>query len=132
MARMTLDELRKLRDAKRSELDMRDSANKNIQIIVGMGTSGIANGAKETLNAFVEILKREGMTNVAVKQTGGLGLDHAEPTVEVRMPGMPTVIYGRVDAGVAERIVNEHIQDGKLVDDHVYDRPAPDIVEEQE
>jgi NADP-reducing hydrogenase subunit HndB len=129
---MTLDELRKLRDAKRSELDMRDSANKNIQIIVGMGTSGIANGAKETLNAFVEILKREGMTNVAVKQTGGLGLDHAEPTVEVRMPGMPTVIYGRVDAGVAERIVNEHIQDGKLVDDHVYDRPAPDIVEEQE
>lgn len=132
MARMTLAELRKLRDQKRGELDMRDSSNKNIQIIVGMGTSGIANGAKDTLNAFVEILKKEEMTNVAVKQTGGLGLDHAEPTVEVRMPGMPTVIYGRVDAKVAERIVNEHIQDGRLVDEHVYDRPAPDIVEEQE
>lgn len=132
MARMTLAELRKLRDQKRGELDMRDSSNKNVQIIVGMGTSGIANGAKDTLNAFVEILKKEGMTNVAVKQTGGLGLDHAEPTVEVRMPGMPTVIYGRVDAKVAERIVNEHIQDGRLVDEHVYDRPAPDIVEEQE
>ena len=132
MARMTLAELRKLRDQKRGELDMRDSSNKNIQIIVGMGTSGIANGAKDTLNAFVEILKKEEMTNVAVKQTGGLGLDHAEPTVEVRMPGMPTVIYGRVDAKVAERIVTEHIQDGRLVDEHVYDRPAPDIVEEQE
>lgn len=132
MARMTLAELRKLRDQKRGELDMRDSSNKNIQIIVGMGTSGIANGAKDTLNAFVEILRREGLTNVAVKQTGGLGLDHAEPTVEVRMPEMPTVIYGRVDAKVAERIVNEHIQERKLVDEHVYDRPAPDIVEEQE
>jgi NADP-reducing hydrogenase subunit HndB len=129
---MTLAELRKLRDQKRGELDMRDSSNKNIQIIVGMGTSGIANGAKDTLNAFVEILRREGLTNVAVKQTGGLGLDHAEPTVEVRMPEMPTVIYGRVDAKVAERIVNEHIQEGRLVDEHVYDRPAPDIVEEQE
>ncbi len=132
MARMTLAELRKLRDQKRGELDMRDSSNKNIQIIVGMGTSGIANGAKDTLNAFVEILRREGLTNVAVKQTGGLGLDHAEPTVEVRMPEMPTVIYGRVDAKVAERIVNEHIQERRLVDEHVYDRPAPDIVEEQE
>mgnify|MGYP006271929761 CR=1 FL=1 len=132
MGRMTLDELRKLREEKRGELDMRDSANKNIQIIVGMGTSGIANGAKETLNAFVEILKKEGLTNVAVKQTGGLGLDHAEPTVEVKMPDMPTVIYGRVDRKVAERIVTEHIQEGKLVNEHVYDRPAPDIVEEQE
>ncbi|MFP4300869.1 MAG: (2Fe-2S) ferredoxin domain-containing protein [Alkalispirochaetaceae bacterium] len=132
MARMTLAELRKLRDQKRGEMDMRDSSNKNIQIIVGMGTSGIANGAKDTLNAFVEILRREGLTNVAVKQTGGLGLDHAEPTVEVRMPEMPTVIYGRVDRKVAERIVNEHIQEKRLVDEHVYDRPAPDIVEEQE
>jgi NADP-reducing hydrogenase subunit HndB len=132
MARMTLNELRKLRDEKRGEMDMRDSSNKDIQIIIGMGTSGIANGAKDTLNAFVEILRREGLTNVAVKQTGGLGLDHAEPTVEVRMPGMPTVIYGRVDPKVAERIVNDHIQERKLVDEHVYDRPAPDIVEKQE
>lgn len=132
MAKMTLAELRKLREEKRGELDMRDSANKTVQVIVGMGTSGIANGAKVTLNAFVELLNREGLTNVAVKQTGGLGLDHAEPTVEVRMPGMPTVIYGRVDAKVAARIVEEHIQGGRLVDEHVYDRPAPDIIEEQE
>ena len=132
MAKMTLDELRKLREQKRGDIDMRDTGNKNVQIIVGMGTSGIANGAKETLNAFVEILRKEGMTNVAVKQTGGLGLDHAEPTVEVRMAGMPTVIYGRVDAKVAKKIVEEHIQGGKLVDEHVYDRPAVDIVEEQE
>ncbi|MFP4329825.1 MAG: (2Fe-2S) ferredoxin domain-containing protein [Spirochaetaceae bacterium] len=132
MAKMTLAELRKLREEKRGELDMRDTANKTVQIIVGMGTSGIANGAKVTLNAFVEILNEEGLTNVAVKQTGGLGLDHAEPTVEVRMPGMPTVIYGRVDAKVAERIVEEHIQGGRLVDEHVYDRPAPDILEERE
>mgnify|MGYP006294344065 CR=1 FL=1 len=132
MAKMTLDELRKLREQKRGEIDMRDTGNKNVQIIVGMGTSGIANGAKETLNAFVEILRKEGMTNVAVKQTGGLGLDHAEPTVEVRMADMPTVIYGRVDPKVAKQIVEEHIQGGRLVDEHVYDRPAPDIVEEQE
>ena len=57
MAKMTLDDLRKLRDSKRRELDMRDAENKTIQVIVGMGTSGIAAGAKDTLAAFLRELE---------------------------------------------------------------------------
>ena len=56
MAKMSLEELKKLRDKKRRELDTRETEGKSIQIIVGMGTSGIAAGAKETLNAFLDEL----------------------------------------------------------------------------
>lgn len=129
MAKMSLDDLRKLREKKREELDMRETENKSIQVIVGMGTSGIAAGAKDTLNAFLEELEERKLSSVALRQTGSLGLDHAEPTVEVRMPEMPNVIYGRVTPDVAKRIVREHIIGKALVDEHVYDRPSADIVE---
>lgn len=129
MAKMSLDELRKLREQKRGELDMRDAENKTIQVIVGMGTSGIAAGAKDTLAAFLKELEEQGLSNVSVRQTGSLGLDHAEPTVEIRMPDMPTVIYGKVTPPVAAKIVRKHILGKSLINDHIFDRPAADIVE---
>jgi NADP-reducing hydrogenase subunit HndB len=129
MAKMNLEQLRKLRDEKRKEMDMRDDSNKTIQVIVGMGTSGIAAGAKETLAAFLRELEAQGLTNVSLRQTGSLGLDHAEPTVEIRMPDMPDVIYGKVSPSVAEKIVRKHIMGKNLINDHVFDRPAADIVE---
>ncbi len=129
MAKMTLEDLRKLRDTKRRELDMRDAENKTIQVIVGMGTSGIAAGAKDTLAAFLRELEDQGISNVSLRQTGSLGLDHAEPTVEIRMPEMPTVIYGKVNPAVAAKIVRKHIIGKSLINDHIYDRPAADIVE---
>ncbi len=129
MAKMSLDDLRKLREKKREELDMRETENKSIQVIVGMGTSGIAAGAKDTLNAFLAELEERKLSSVALRQTGSLGLDHAEPTVEVRMPEMPNVIYGRVTPEIAKRIVREHIIGKSLVDEHVFDRPSADIVE---
>jgi len=132
MAKMSLEDLRKLREEKRRELDMRDADNKSVQVIVGMGTSGIAAGAKDTLTAFMNELERNGLTNVSLRQTGSLGLDHAEPTVEVRMADMPTVIYGKVTPKVASQIVRSHIINKSLVDEHVFDRPAADIVEGKE
>ena len=128
MAKLSLEDLRALRESKRRELDMRDTGNKTIQVTVGMGTSGIAAGAKETFSALLAELEEHDLTSVSLRQTGSLGLDHAEPTVEVRVPDMPTVIYGKVDAEVARKIVRKHILGRVLLNDHIYDRPAADIV----
>ncbi len=128
MAKMTLEDLRKLRETKRQELEMRSPDNKDADIIVSMGTSGIAAGAKDTLKAFVEELTQHGLTNVAVRQVGGMGLDHAEPTVEVRMSDMPKVIYGSVTPEVARAIVRRHVIGRELLDEHIYDRPSADII----
>ena len=59
-----------------------------------------------------------------------MGLCYVEPTVEVIVEGMPSVIYGKVDGEVAGRIVKEHIVHKQMVSDHVFDRPAADIITE--
>jgi len=128
MAKLTLADLRKLRDEKQQAMEKRDPSNKDAQIIVGMGTCGIAAGAKETFNAIIDELDAKGITHVLVRQTGCMGLCHSEPTVEVVVPQMPVVIYGNVSAEVGKKIVNDHIVNKKLIDNHICDKPAMDIV----
>jgi NADP-reducing hydrogenase subunit HndB len=62
------------------------------------------------------------------RQTGGMGLCHSEPTVEVIAPGMPKIIYGRVDGAVAKEIVKKHIIGKELLGEYILDRPAADIM----
>jgi NADP-reducing hydrogenase subunit HndB len=129
MAKMTLEELRQLRDSKKNDLRKRDAEGKEIQVVVGMGTCGIAAGAKITLDAFIKALDDHKLVDsVLVRQTGCMGLCHSEPTVEVLVPGMPAVIYGKVDAAVAKDIVTKHLIGKELLDGHILDRPAADII----
>ena len=131
MAKLTLDQLKKLREEKRGAMELRATENKTAQVIVGMGTSGIAAGAKETLSAFATELAARGLSNVSLRQAGSIGLDHAEPVVEVRMEGMPDIIYGRVTKDVVKTIIEKHLIGRELVNEHVFDRPAVDIVEKK-
>jgi NADP-reducing hydrogenase subunit HndB len=130
MAKLTLADLRKLREEKQKVMDMRDSSNKDVQVIVGMGTCGIAAGAKDTFTALIDALTEKGLTNVLVRQTGCMGLCHSEPTVEVVAPGMPAVIYGKVDAATAKEIVEKHIIGKELIDAKICDKPYIDIIKE--
>ena len=130
MSKMTLEDLRKLRETKKQEAAQRDTEGKETLVIVGMGTCGIAAGAKVVLDVMLEELKKVGNDNVIIKQAGCMGLCHVEPTIEVRTPGIPDTIYGNVDEDVARKIVRQHIVDGHLVNKHVYDKPAADIIKQ--
>ena len=128
MAKLTLNDLRALRESKKREMSQRDMEVKDTQVIVGMGTCGIAAGAKETFNTIMDELDQRGIHNVALKQTGCMGLCYSEPTVEVIVEGMPPVIYGKVNTDVARQIVALHIVEHKLLNDHIFDKPAADIL----
>jgi NADP-reducing hydrogenase subunit HndB len=120
MAKMTLDDLRKLRSQVQSELKRRDSEGKSIQVIVGMGTCGIASGAKLILDKFITLLNEKGIAeNAIIRQTGCMGHCENEPTVEIIMPDMPKVFYGNVKENTVERIVEEHIINKKPVEDFI-------------
>ena len=128
MAKLTLADLRKMRGEKQKAMEMRDSSNKDVQVIVGMGTCGIAAGAKDTFTSLIDTLSEKGLSNVLVRQTGCMGLCHSEPTVEVVVPGMPSVIYGHVDAATAKEVVEKHIVGRELINDKILDRPSIDII----
>jgi NADP-reducing hydrogenase subunit HndB len=129
MAKMTLEELRKLREEKKQDLTRREVEGKEIQIVVGMGTCGIAAGAKQTFDAILEQVNAAGLgEQVVIRQTGCMGLCYVEPTVEVAMPGMPNVLYGKMTKDVAKELVTKHLVEHKLLDDHIFDRPAADIM----
>jgi NADP-reducing hydrogenase subunit HndB len=128
MAKMTLEELRKLRDNTKTDLKRREAEGKEIHVVVGMGTCGIAAGAKAVFDTFIKALDENKLVeSVLVRQTGCMGLCHSEPTVEIIVPGMPAVIYGPVDEKVAREIVSKHIIGRQLLDNIILDRPAADI-----
>ncbi len=129
MAKMSLEELRKLREEKKKVFSRRESEEKDIQIVIGMGTCGIAAGAKETMAAFVDELTKRDLQNVVVKQTGCMGTCQTEPTVEVIMPEMPQTIYGNVSADVAREIVEKHVVNKSLLTNHIQDKPSIDIID---
>ena len=69
----TLAELAEIREKNKNKIALRHGLN-NIRIVVGMGTCGIAAGARDVLGAFVdEINGTDLIETVTVTQSGCMG-----------------------------------------------------------
>ncbi|RKX52255.1 MAG: (2Fe-2S) ferredoxin domain-containing protein [Thermotoga sp.] len=117
----SLEELKRIKEKKLRDLKFRDT-NKRGEIIVAMGTCGIAAGAKETLEAIIKELDERNINDFAVVQSGCMGLCEVEPTVKVIIDEKQPIIYGHVDPLNAHRIIEQHIVNGKVVEDLVVKR----------
>ena len=110
----SLDELRKIKAEVQKTMQAR-KANHGKKIIIGMGTCGIAAGARDTMKAFISSLAKADILDVAVTVAGCEGFCEQEPLITVEIAGQPMIKYGKVDAMGAEKIVAEHIQHGNIV-----------------
>lgn len=113
----SLDELKKLRDESIKNMEMRNT-DKEIRVVVGMATCGIAAGARPVLTSFVEEIAKRNLKNVEVVQTGCIGMCTYEPIVEIFAPDKEKVTYIHVDAEKARRIVAEHIVNGNVIKEY--------------
>lgn len=114
----SLADLRKKREEIKTGMDIRIKAidpENYVQIKVAMATCGIAAGAKEIMEFFVEQLDRRNIQGV-VTQTGCMGYCYAEPTVEVKKPGHDPVVFSYVDVKKAGEIVDKYILKNELLD----------------
>jgi NADP-reducing hydrogenase subunit HndB len=111
---MNLEELKKIREKAQKDVELRQKQSR-IRIVVGMGTSGIAAGARDVLKTFVEEISRRNLGDVIVTQTGERGLASQEPMVEIFEEGKPTVVYGNMDVEKTKRVVVEHVVNGNPV-----------------
>lgn len=115
-----LADLRKMKDELKSKIELRENSENpesKIQIKVGMATSGIASGAKEVMNYFIEELDKRGLKDkTLVLQVGDMGYCYAEPTVEITRPGEQPVVFGYVDIVKADQIIEKYLKNGELLD----------------
>lgn len=114
----SLEELRKIREKAQKDLSLRNKDAK-IKIIVSMGTAGIAAGAREVLKTFLDEISKKDLKDVIVTQTGEKGLTSAEPVVDVEIEGKEKVTYGYVNPDKAIKIVEQHIVNGKPVEEYI-------------
>lgn len=110
----SLDDLKKIREEALQKQQLKETHGKT-EVIVGMGTVGIAAGARETLKAILETIEEKDLSDINVRQTGNIGLDSFEPIVQVVLPGKEKVTYGKVNPEMARQIMEKHVIGGKIV-----------------
>ena len=117
MAIKSLDDLRKIKAAAKQQTESRKLNEK--QIIIGMGTCGIAAGARAVMTAVLDELAKRNIHDVAVLQTGCIGMCQKEPLLDVVLPGKDRVTYGNVQPTDVPRIIADHLINGVIVEDLV-------------
>ena len=114
----SLAELAAIRARMMDQVNLRKDDNVDTRVVVGMATCGIAAGARPVMLAFVEELKKRGIENVTVAQTGCVGMCRLEPMVEVYVKDQEKVTYVHMSPDKVARVVGEHIVNGKPVDEY--------------
>jgi len=115
----SIAELRQLRDQAQKEIKTR--LETGTTITVGMGTCGIAAGARETMRAIIEELaKRE--IEAHVTTVGCIGMCIHEPLVDIEQAGQPRVTYGSLTAEKVPELIEKHLVQGQVVTQWVVGR----------
>ncbi len=110
----SLDDLKRVRE-EALEKRSKTSTSGKAQVIVGMGTCGIAAGARETMKAVLDFIENENLEGIIVTQTGCIGLCEQEPILQVVRGEEEKVTYGKVTPEIAKRILKEHVSGGEIV-----------------
>ena len=112
----TLEEISKIREEKRKELDLRKNTNADTRekhILICHGTGCTSSKSPKILEKFNELIKEKNIENVRVIKTGCFGLCAKGPIVIVRPED---VFYAMVTPEDVEEIVEEHIIKGNIVE----------------
>jgi len=114
----TLADLRKIKEDLQGKMSLREKSDHPeslVQIRVAMATCGIASGAKQVMEFFIDEFEKRNIPAV-VTQTGCMGYCFAEPTIEVTLPGQNPVVFGYIDTRKADEIIEKYVKNGELVD----------------
>ncbi len=115
----SIEELLAIKEKAQAQMAARDAdGNDGIRVVVGMATCGIAAGARPVLKSLTEEIAKRNIKNVALTQTGCIGMCQYEPIVEVYVPGKEKVTYVEMTAEKAVKVVLDHIVNGEVVKEY--------------
>lgn len=114
MPKLTVDELRKLRESSKKTITLREGNFKG-KLIVHLNPCGIAAGAREIMDTFLGEFEKRNITDIMFTTTGCAGLCSKEPMITVEIGDSAPVKYGELTPEKARRILDEHILGGNIV-----------------
>ena len=108
----SIEELKKIREEAKKDLMTR--VQTGTRIIIGMGTCGIAAGAREVIqNVLKELDTRH--IEAHVETVGCVGMCAKEPLVDIEQAGKARVRYGNITAEKVSRLIEEHLIRGQVI-----------------
>lgn len=115
----TLEELKAIREKMQGQIGIRSESASQTRVVVGMATCGIASGARPVLTTLSDAIQTNNLSNIAVMQTGCIGLCQYEPIVEVFEPGKDKVTYVKMTPEKAIEVVKKHLMGGQVVNQYI-------------
>ncbi|MCL0034431.1 (2Fe-2S) ferredoxin domain-containing protein [Dehalococcoidia bacterium] len=119
----SLEDLKRIRE--KAQKDIRVRLKTGTTITVGMGTCGIAAGARETMLAILEELRRREI-DAHVTTVGCIGMCSKEPLVDIEQAGHPRITYGNVHPEMVSRLIEEHLIKGNVIQEWAFGRVGRD------
>lgn len=111
---MSLDQLHQLK----VELVMKrnqEAESGGVRVTVGMGTCGIAAGAREVMAALMSEIERHGASDVIVTASGCAGLCSQEPMATVELRSSSPVKYVHLTPEKMADVFRRHVLGGEIV-----------------
>lgn len=112
----SLQDLTRVREEAKAALRLRVQTGTSVYI--GMGTCGIAAGARETMQAFQEELGKRKI-EAYVGAVGCIGMCVKEPLIDIQQAGGPHILYANVQPEMVPRLIEEHLVQGRPVKEWV-------------
>lgn len=101
-----------------------------MKVIIGQGSCGIATGAKKTQAEFEAQMAKQGVDAV-LDFTGCVGTCYLEPIVDVYDDDGKMTRYVKVQPEKVEKIVEEHLKGGKVVEEYAISAEDEQFIEKQ-
>ncbi|MGB2823975.1 MAG: (2Fe-2S) ferredoxin domain-containing protein [Phycisphaerae bacterium] len=117
MAKIKIEDLENIRERMAKTMSLRGGEIR-AKITVHMGTCGIAAGARKVMSAMMKLLEQRDETDIVLTTSGCAGLCSREPMMTVELEGKAPVKYVDLDETKAEKIFQEHVLAGTVVEEY--------------
>jgi NADP-reducing hydrogenase subunit HndB len=115
MAKLTIDDLKKIKDKQKATFALREGGYR-AKITVHMGTCGIAAGARDIMSVLLDEIEKGRIEDVITTTSGCAGFCAREPMATVEILNSPPVKYGNLTEDKMREIFKEHVMGGTPVE----------------
>jgi NADP-reducing hydrogenase subunit HndB len=114
VAKIKPEDLERIKAQMARTMNLREGDSR-AKITVHMGTCGIAAGARTIMNKLMDLVEDREGGDIVLTASGCAGLCSREPMMTVELKGEAPIKYVDLDEAKTERIFQEHVLAGELV-----------------